>query len=1098
MNFTHYVRQLITLVLIAGMLYISPPVSASGQGEMKVTLSFKDAPVSKVFKGIEKQTGLVFMYNTNQIQDNYRVSIYVKKALLNDVLKDILSAKGITWEFRTKTIVLKPEKTAAPVSMAPADSVGHVISGVVRDQNGMPLPGAFIIVKSTQKGAVSNEKGKFSINNVPRGALLQISYTGYTSKLITATSEPIQVKLEVADNRLDETVVMAYGTTSRRLNTGNIGKVTGEEIRMQPVSNPLAALEGKVPGMLITQSSGAPGASVKVQIRGQNSLINGSEPLFIIDGIPFAPNNGNINTLNSILSQKDGGLSPFSMINPSDIESIEVLKDADATAIYGSRGANGVILISTKKAKSGKTTLNANINTGISTAARILKLMNTQEYLAMRREAFKNDGLTPSATPGSPTYAPDLMVWDTTRYTDLQKLLYGGHAHFLNASISAFGGGEQTQFSLGGTFHRENTILPSDAADNQSSIKLNLNHTTTDRRLSISVTSLSSFDNNKTTPGSSPGSLLPPNVPELYDSTGHLIWSKNGVNFLNPLGIFRMQYTATTNNFLNNLAASYKILDGLTFRTSAGFNIMTVKEQQLIPIAASNPATNPTGSSSYANTNFKSWIIEPQLEYTRTILRGKFNALLGSTWQTTQRDNAYFYFNGYTIDNLLGSIGAAPNVSNKSSDDSKYRYEAFFMRLNYAYANKYIINLTGRRDGSSRFGPDRRFSNFGAVGLAWVFSNESFFSHNVNFLSYGKIRGSYGLTGSDQIGDYKYLSTWVAFYPYQGGITVRPDNPFNPQFNWEMNKKLEGSVDLGFWRDRVLFTGTYYRNNSGNQLVNYPLSLQTGFNTITKNLPAIIINKGWEFELSFRVLDSKYFKWSIQSILTMPTNKLISFPSLEASSYASIYEIGKSINLIKLNKFTGVDPKTGLYMFEDVNKDNTIDYNDYVYIGKTDPDYYGSIGSELNYKGFRLNLLFTFRKQWGPNNQLSIYQSNNFPGLKVNQPTIVSDRWKQPGDNATFEKFTAVTNSEAYQQGAIFATSSGVYGDASFVRLKNVSLSYLIPSNTLRKIGLKGGKLFVQGQNLFTITKYLGDPETQNFYGIPPLKTIAGGLDITL
>lgn len=378
MNFTPYVRQLITLVLMAGMLYISPPAIASGQGEMKVTLSFKDAPVSKVFKGIERQTGLVFLYNTNQISDNYRVSIYVKQALLNNVLKEILSAKGITWEFRTKTIVLKPEKAATPAGAAPADS-GSVISGVIRDQNGIPLPGAFIIVKSTQKGAVSNEKGKFTLNNVPRGALLQISYTGYTPKLMNATAEPMQVKLEIADNKLDEAVVMAYGTTSRRLNTGNIGKVTAEEISRQPVSNPLAALEGRIPGVSVTQSSGGPGASVKVQVRGQSSLANGSEPLYIIDGIPVAANNDNINALTSILSQKDGGLSPFSMVNPGDIESIEILKDADATAIYGSRGANGVVLITTKKGHPGKTTLNANINTGFSTATRMLPMMNTQQ-----------------------------------------------------------------------------------------------------------------------------------------------------------------------------------------------------------------------------------------------------------------------------------------------------------------------------------------------------------------------------------------------------------------------------------------------------------------------------------------------------------------------------------------------------------------------------------------------------------------------------------------------------------------------------------------------------------------------------------------------
>ncbi|MBC9915556.1 SusC/RagA family TonB-linked outer membrane protein [Chitinophaga varians] len=1101
MNFTHHVRggglrKLITLVLIAGMLYISPPASASSQGEMKVTLSFKDAPISKVFKDIEKQTGLVFLYNTNQIQDDYRISIYVKKALLNDVLKNILSTKGITWEFRIKTIVLKPEKTPASMNAAPADS-GSVISGVIKDQNGTPLPGAFIIVKSTQKGAISNEKGKFTLNNVPRGALLQISYTGYTPKLMNATAEPMQVKLEVANNRLDETVVMAYGTTSRRLNTGNIGKVTAEEISRQPVSNVLATLEGRIPGVLITQSSGGPGASVKVQVRGQSSLINGSEPLFIIDGIPFAPNNGNINNLNSILSQKDGGLSPFSMLNPAEIESIEVLKDADATAIYGSRGANGVVLITTKKAKAGKTTLNANVNTGASTAARMLKMMNTQQYLAMRREAFKNDGLIPSSTPG-PAYAPDLTKWDTTRYTDVQKLVYGGTAKLLNAGLSIEGGNEQTQFSIGGNFHRETTILPADAADNNSSIRVYLHHTNPNRKLNITLTSLTNLDNNKLIPGSTIDYQLPPNIPELYDSTGRLNWTKSGVTFQNPMAGFLRKYTAITNNFLNNLTVDYQIIDGLSFRASGGFNVMNVKETQLFPVASYNPATNPTGSASYSNSNYKSWIIEPQLEYTRSLFNGKLDLLLGATWQENQRDNASFTLEGYTSDNLLGSIAAAPSVGNKSSDDSKYRYEALFARLNYAYSNKYIVNLTGRRDGSSRFGPDKRFSNFGAAGLAWIFTNESFFSHHVQFLSYGKLRGSYGITGNDQIGDYKYLSTWAPVQAYQGGVSVAPDNPFNPGFNWEKNQKLEVALELGLLHDRALFSVVYYKNRSGNQLVNYRLPTQTGFASITKNLPAVVINKGFEFDLNLKIINTKQVRWNIQSNLTLPTNILESFPDLSNSSYANVYEIGRSVNLLRLYKYTGIDPKTGVYTFDDINKDNTIDQKDLQYVGKTDPNYFGSVSSDINYKGFQLSVLFSFRKQLGRNTQYTLYTSKNFPGMMYNQPTSVIDRWQKDGDNATYEKFTAVTTSAAYKQAILYARSSGMYSDASFIRLKNVSLSYTFPDKYMKSIGMKGAKVFVQAQNLFTITNFLGDPETQYLYGIPPLKTVAGGVQLSL
>ncbi|NLR68902.1 SusC/RagA family TonB-linked outer membrane protein [Chitinophaga varians] len=1092
-------RRLLPLLLLGGTLTTSLPVLAWSQGDQKVTLYFKEAPLSLIFKGIEKQTGLVFMYNTNQVKDNYRVSIYVKKVSLEDVLKELLSPKGIAWEYRMKTVILKPEKLTSPISAVPADSAGNVITGEIRDPNGAPLQGAFIIVKSTQKGTVSNEKGKFSLRNVPVGAILQISYTGFTPRQVTASGNaPIQVKLDVANNRLDETVVMAYGTTSRRLNTGSISKVTTEEISRQPVSNPLVALEGRVPGVLITQSSGAPGASVKVQVRGQNSLINGSEPLYIIDGIPFAPNNNNVNYLTSILSQGDAGLSPFSMINPSDIESIEVLKDADATAIYGSRGANGVVLITTKKAKSGKTTVTANINTGASTTTRGLQMMDTRQYLSMRREAFKNDGITPSSSATSPFFAPDLTIWDTTRYTNIQKLLYGGTARTLNAGISVSGGSQQTQFSISGNLHRETSVLPTDASDNSSSIKLYLHHTNPSGKLNISFTSLTNFDNNKLIAGNALNVLLPPNIPELYDSSGGLSWAKGGASFVNPLGDFLRKYKVQTSNLINNLTLEYKIIDGLSFRVSTGFNLLHLKETQLFPMASYDPATTPTGSSAFSNTNVSSWIIEPQLEYTRPLLHGKIDLLAGGTWQENKRDNTSFSLTGYTNDNLLSSVDAAPLTGNRSSEDIKYRYEALFARINYTYNNKYILNLTGRRDGSSRFGTGKRFSNFGAAGIAWIFTNEVFFSPLSGFLSFGKLRGSYGITGNDQIGDYKYLPTWTPIGAYQAGTSIRPDNLFNPAFNWEKNQKSEIALDLGFLHDKALFTVAYYRNKCSNQLVSYSLPAQTGFLNITQNLPAVIVNKGWEFELVLKVINTKVLRWNILSNLTLPSNILVSFPGLSSSPYVSTYEIGKSVNMIKQYRYTGVDPKSGIYTFEDLNHDNIINPLDFQYVGKTDPDFFGSVGSDVNYKGIQLNFLFSFRKQLGRNTQYSIYTNRSYPGLMYNQPTAVLDRWQQPGSTATYEKFTAITSSDASKQGGLFTRSSGMYSDASFIRLKNISVSYDIPEKYLKTIGLKSGKVFVQGQNLVTITNFLGDPETQSLYGIPPLKTIAGGLSIIL
>ncbi|QJB30818.1 SusC/RagA family TonB-linked outer membrane protein [Chitinophaga oryzae] len=1001
-----------------------------------------------------------------------------------------------------KTVVLKPEKTEASANLLPPDSAaGRVVTGEVRDINGTPLPGAFIYIKATRKGTISNEKGAFTLNNVPHGAVLLITYTGYVPQQISASgNSPLHIQMDIANNKLDEAVVMAYGVTSRRLNTGSISKVTAEEIGRQPISNPLATLEGRVPGMLVTQSSGAPGASVKVQIRGQNSLINGTEPLYIIDGIPFAPNNNNLNNVSSLLTNGNGaGLSPFSMINPADIESIEVLKDADATAIYGSRGANGVVLITTKRGKPGLTTFHANINSGFSKITRSIDMLNTRQYISIRKEAYQNDGIIPSATPGDPGYAPDLMVWDTTRYTDIRKLMLGGTAKMLNATLSLSGGTASTQFLISGTFHRETSILPADGADNRPSLNFNFNHTSLNRKLNISLAAISSFDNN-TLPAASGFSVLsPPNIPALYDETGQLKWQEKGTSFQNPLGDLKKKYTIRSNNYLNRVNLSYKLLSNLTFAVSGGFNIVNTKETQQIPVSSQNPIDNPTGTAIFSSGNIKSWTVEPQITYTTSLLKGKLDVLAGTTLQENKREYLYVMGTGYTSDNLLNALAAAPVISYKQSDDVKYRYLAAFTRLNYIYAEKYILNLTGRRDGSSRFGPGKRFSNFGAAGAAWIFSNEKFMSPLSSVLSFGKIRGSYGITGNDQIGDYQYLPSWsgTGVPPYQGAPALRPDILFNPDFFWERNKKLEISLEIGLWKDRILFSTNFYRNKSDNQLVNYPLPGQTGFRSILQNLPALISNTGTEIEMTTKLVNKRDFKWSITGNVTIASNKLERFPGLSSSGYANQYEVGKSVNIVRLYKLLGVDPKTGLYTYEDRNNDGNIDINDFQTVAQTNPDYYGGIATDLHYKNFQLNILFSFRKQVEKNYRADIF-SNYYPGMMFNQPTAILDRWQATGNIATIGKLTAVPYTEAYTQATLYSLSSGIYSDASFIRLKNISLSYLFPPNYLKRMGLKECKIFAQAANLLTFTDYSGDPEAQSIFAIPTLKTITAGLQVTL
>jgi hypothetical protein len=412
--------------------------------------------------------------------------------------------------------------------------------------------------------------------------------------------------------------------------------------------------------------------------------------------------------------------------------------------------------------------------------------------------------------------------------------------------------------------------------------------------------------------------------------------------------------------------------------------------------------------------------------------------------------------------------------------------------------NKYLVNLTGRRDGSSRFGPGKKFANFGAVGLGWIFSKENYFKH-LSFLSYGKLRGSFGITGNDQIGDYKYLSTWApTIYPYQAG-GLYPTNLLNPDYSWETNKKLEINIELGFIKDRILITGGYYNNKSSNQLVGYSLPLTTGFSSVQANLPAVVQNQGWEFEINTRNIEVKNFSWSTSFNISFPRNKLLSYPHLAASTYANTYVEGKSLFIQKLFQYEGVDPQTGIYQFQDVKNKTltaTPDYPaDLLPLKSVSQDFYGGLQNAIIYKNWQFDLFFQFVKQTGYNYW---YGSYNSPGMMGNQPIVVLDRWQKPGDNTTIQQFTQSYGSSAYSAYNIGGSDYSV-SDASFIRLKNISISYTLPDKVKRGLHLNNASLFIKGQNLFTITDYWGlDPENQNTGHLPALRVLIAGFKITI
>lgn len=1073
----------------AALIALAILLSAESYSQ-KISISVSNTPLEKVFKLIEQQTQYKFVYTDEALAVAKPVSINIKNETLGNALNLCFANQPLSYSLNKKMIIIKENLKIKDAKTS------LKVRGTITDQNGEPLAGASIEIKGTEVGTITNEKGAFSLENIKSNSTLVISNISYeTLELPVEGKVNIDIKLKPVLNTLDETLVIAYGKVTQRYNTGSVSKVSSDVIAEQPVANPLAALEGRVPGLVVTQSNGLPGSFFKVQIRGQNSLAQGSDPLFIIDGVPFAPNNTATNQISSAAGAN--GLSPFNSINPNDIESIEILKDADATAIYGSRGANGVVLITTKKGKTGKTLFSLNIYSGVSSVTRTMPLMNTQQYLQMRHEAFINDNIMPDENN-----APDLLVWDTAKYTDIKKLLIGGSAHVTDVSASVSGGSDNTQFLFGSSIHHQTTVFPGDLADNRGAFNLNVNHSSGNQKFHLNLSAIYSAEKNTINASDLTSFInLPPDLPSLHDSAGNLNWQYKAVGFDNPLSYLLQKYTAETDNLLSNLLLSYKFLSNLTFRVSTGYNYYFTNEVNTNPIASQNPAYSPQGYSQFGSNLFKSWIVEPQAEYEKSFSQLKINALVGGTVQQTTNINNSFFAYGYSNDALLQSMKAATTLTVIDDNYRQYRYAAMFGRLNINLQNKYLLNISGRRDGSSRFGPGNRFANFGAVGVAWIFSSENFFKNNISILSFGKLRGSYGTTGNDQIGDYQYLDSWTPTdYSYGETSGLEPTQLYNSTYSWEVNKKLEGAIDLEFFKAGILFSFDYYNNRSGNQLIQYALPAQTGFTSIINNFPALIQNSGIEISVTAKEVDKKNFKWSTTVNFTIPHNKLIKFPGLETSTYASIYQEGQSLSLLKGLHYEGVNKETGIFQFADINQDGHLDSKDYLPFGNLDPKFYGGFENRISYKGLQLEIFIEFRKQLGRNFLGFIYNPYVLPpGTMGNQPTIVLSRWQASGDNTSIQKYSSAFGTPAFTALNYLSQSDAVYSDASYARLKNVSLSYVIPSSFLKKTHLTSSRIFIQAQNILTITKYKGsDPETQNLYALPPLKTFTAGIQFTL
>lgn len=1104
--------RIFRLLLVCLLLH----VKLYAQQTKSITLSVRNVPLETVLSQIKKQTGVSFFFKKEVLKAVGKITVEAKKTELKTVLDQCFqdTRVGYTIVGNIVTLALKDVKNNTSERQPENDDSNQMpVKGMVYNSRGERLSGANIIVKRTRQGTITNAGGAFNLRNVRANDTLVISYMGYDPQERPVFSQTeFNVQLKETTNALDAVEVQAYGATTKRLAIGEISQITAKDIERQPVPNVILAIKSMVPGLMVTQTNGYSNSPVKVEIRGRNSIdpTSVSDPLYIIDGVPLIQANigmqaSNYETGSTGLQQAgitvSGGQSPLANLNPNDIESITVLKDAAATAMYGSRAGNGVIIINTKKGKAGKTQLDATVSRSINTISGHHDMLNTSQYLEMRKEALRNDGFSPTITN-----APDVVVWGDQRNVDWQKELWKS-ASSMNARASLSGGSEQTTFRISGLYSSLKEVSPlTDAITNKSAnLAFNLSHYSLDRRLSIDL-SATYGSNVANQIGNGGTSSLAPNLPPIFDDRGNLNYADwNAINLGDSYPFPQFLVPSKSNSDLLNgsLRVGFQALKGLNISTILGYNLGLNKNSFMTTIASQNPITSPTGQTIFGDSRTDGWNITPQIDYSLYLGKGKLTALLGGNLNSTTASGLTTFAMGYSSDELAKSINNAPYVTNYQ-DYAQSKYIDVHASLNYIWEGKYILEISGNRDGSSNFGPGRQFGNFGVAGASWIASEEKWVKKTVpNWVSLIKLKASYGTTGTYPNIAYQYLSQWAIssdgfggtpLHSYNGILPQVPIHAVNQDYRWETVRQLNAAFDVAFLNDRIALHAAVYRKRSDNQLANLPTPLFTGFNSVFGNSAANVQNSGLELSLSGRVIDKEQLSWSATLNFGQNRNKLLAFPGIEYTPYYTIQKVGRALNTVYLFHYKGVDPQTGQRSYEDFNNDGAVKIlnsespgtngDDRFVALDLSPKFEASMINQFSYKKLSVFVHLAYRKM------MSVIPYTATAGrFNTNIPQDVFDNhWKKPGDISPNPRFTTRPGTND----SYFASSDGAYTDASYLRLQNLAISYALPQQFSKKIGTQQISLMVSMQNVFTFSKYPGiDPELS--FGTQPQSKIFNG-----
>ncbi|MCO4291288.1 TonB-dependent receptor [Solitalea sp. MAHUQ-68] len=965
--------------------------------------------------------------------------------------------------------------------------VKQVSGTVTSKEDGAAVPGVSVVVKGTSNGTQTDGNGKFSIK-AEASAILVFKAVGFSDQEIKVGSRDVlNVSLLSDQKQLQEVVVVGYGTQLKRDLTGAIGKVTSKEFKEQPLSSFESALQGRTTGVYINSGSGKLGQAMNIRVRGISSISASNQPLFVIDGVPVVTED---------LGSQGEPMNPMADINPDDIESIEVLKDAASAAIYGSRASNGVIIVSTKKGKVGKTKVSFSAFGGVSDATHLRQFLNPAQYRELFTAAAENMDYNIAEEFEAESRSDD---WNKSFETDWNNAAFQkGAVQQYSASVT--GGDAKTTFFVSSTLNDQKGVILGNNFKRMSG-RLSLDHGISPKvKIGTSINLVKSVNDRVSADNefSNPVQLnaIPPIQP-MYAEDGEYnnatLYYNNLINLDNALN------TQTNFRTLGNAYLSWNVIPELTFRSEVGLDYLNLEES--VWNGRKTLDGGPQGFSSDNQVRSSNWVFKNNLTWDKTLSQfHNLQVLAGFDYQESTLLGTSVSGKNFASDTFK-KIQNAAVISAGSTSETGYSFVSYILRGNYKFKDRYLFGATLRVDGSSRFGRDNRYGAFPSISAGWVASEENFLANN-NAISFLKLRASYGVTGNSEIGNFASRSLYSSiFYADQSGLI--PTTLGSPDLGWERTAQGDIGIDYGFFNNRISGEIDIYQKKTNDLLLVLPLPSTNGYTGITKNI-GDLTNRGIEFSINTQNLIHE-FKWSTSFNISFNRNKVTNMNGAIISGGSrtlSRIEEGQPYGIFYGKKYAGVDPENGdaLYMNKDGSKTNDYDAADEMILGNPNPDFTGGLGNKFSYHNFDLDIQTQFVSGNDLYNIAGFFQSVNGDYFD-NQTVDQMNYWKTPG------QITNIPQPRLYEGNGAGKSSRWVE-DGSYLRLKAVTLGYNIPLATTKRLGIENLRIYASAQNLFTWTNYTGyDPEVNasytgnvnlghDFYTPPQARTIMLGVNV--